>query len=117
MRGGLAAQSADRMSGVAIAMVALSCAVVAFGVALPLTLSDPFPAPRHGNWIIQTTVVKSTETAPAQSVAAQTTAAPPAPAVAMRAPSARALAAPGVQAPAAPPAPPHAEASPPASSP
>ena len=106
MRGGLAAQSADRMSGVAIAMVALSCAVVAFGVALPLTLSDPFPAPRHGNWIIQTTVVKSTETAPAQSVAAQTTAAAPAPAVAMQAAMTRTVATVAVKAAALMPTPP-----------
>lgn len=58
MRAGLATKSADRMSGVVVMTAAALSGIVVFGVALPLALSSPFPAPRQGDWIIQATLAQ-----------------------------------------------------------
>jgi hypothetical protein len=46
------------MSGVVMMTAATLSGVIVFGVALPLALSSPFPAPRQGNWIIQATLAQ-----------------------------------------------------------
>jgi hypothetical protein len=59
MRGGFAGKSADRISSTAVTTAVLLSVVVGGGFAFPLARFDPFRAPRHGDWIIQTTIVKS----------------------------------------------------------
>ncbi len=56
MRGGLAAKSADRLSGVVLMITALVATVLVFGVTLPLAMSSPFPTPHQGDWVIQNVV-------------------------------------------------------------
>jgi hypothetical protein len=64
MRTGVAAKSADRISGIVVLMAAALSGVLVFVVALPLAFSSPFPTPRQGDWIIQSSVGQ-TATAPA----------------------------------------------------
>ncbi len=48
------ATSADRISSYAVILTGMLCGVLVFVVALPLALSSPFPTPKQGEWIIQT---------------------------------------------------------------
>src|SRR5258707_2857904 len=48
-----AAYPADRISGCVILMTGLLSGVLLFVVALPLALSNPFPTPKQGAWILQ----------------------------------------------------------------
>jgi hypothetical protein len=52
MRASFAARAADRVSHVAITTAGVLCGVLVFVVAIPLALSNPFPAPREGEWSI-----------------------------------------------------------------
>jgi hypothetical protein len=65
------------MSGVVVLIAAALCGVVVLVVALPLALSGPFPTPRQGDWIIQSSIGQTTDahaSAPLeQAVVAQTT--------------------------------------------
>jgi hypothetical protein len=47
------AHSADRISSCAILLAGVVGGVLVFVVALPLALSNPFPTPKQGEWIIQ----------------------------------------------------------------
>ena len=52
MRAPLAAVAADRISRSAILVGAVLCGVLVFFVAVPLALSNPFPSPKDGEWVI-----------------------------------------------------------------
>jgi D-alanyl-D-alanine carboxypeptidase len=53
MRALLAAMPTDRISHAAILLAGSLCGVLVFFVAVPLALSNPFPAPREREWVIQ----------------------------------------------------------------
>jgi hypothetical protein len=55
MRGGLASKSADRLPGVVLLGAMLACVGVA-AAALPFAMSNPFPAPHQGDWIINSAI-------------------------------------------------------------
>jgi hypothetical protein len=48
-----ATKSADRISGWATGTAVLACGAIAFFVALPLALSNPFPTPKERDWVIE----------------------------------------------------------------
>jgi hypothetical protein len=60
MRAGLATGSADRMTRVVMMTTAAFAGVIAFGVALPLAVSSPYPTAGQGDWIIQATLAQPT---------------------------------------------------------
>jgi hypothetical protein len=53
MRAPLAVIAADRISRSAILVAGVLCGVLVFFVAVPLALSNPFPSPKDGEWVIQ----------------------------------------------------------------
>ncbi len=56
----------DRISACVALMAGLLCGVLVFFVALPLALSSPFPAPKQGAWIIETSSFRVASLSPAQ---------------------------------------------------
>jgi hypothetical protein len=52
MRVPFAAVAADRISRAAILVAGVLCGVLVFFVAIPLALSNPFPSPKDGDWVI-----------------------------------------------------------------
>src|SRR6187401_2206935 len=52
MRAPLAAMAADRISRSAILVAGVLCGALVFFVAIPLALSNPFPALKEGEWVI-----------------------------------------------------------------
>ena len=80
MRAGLATASADRMTRVVMMTSAALAGLVAFGVALPLAVSSPYPTAGHGNWILEAKLAQPTraaQDAPATEQVAQAPAAEP----------------------------------------
>jgi len=78
MRAGLATASADRMTRVVMMTSAALAGLVAFGVALPLAVSSPYPTAGQGDWIIQATLAlpaTAAQDAPAITQVAQAPAA------------------------------------------
>lgn len=55
MTGRRSRNSTDRITSIAILMAGVICGILVFVVALPLALSSPFPTPKQGEWILQTT--------------------------------------------------------------
>lgn len=53
MRAAFAARAADRVSHAAITTAGVLCGVLVFVVAIPLALSNPFPAPSEGEWSVR----------------------------------------------------------------
>jgi hypothetical protein len=53
MRALLAAMPTDRISHAAILLAGSLCGVLVFFVAVPLAFSNPFPAPREREWVVQ----------------------------------------------------------------
>src|SRR5215813_13335396 len=47
------ARSAEWMSSCAVLLAGAVGCVLVFAVALPLALSNPFPTPRQGEWVIR----------------------------------------------------------------
>jgi hypothetical protein len=52
MRAPLAAIAADRISRSAILVAGVLCGALVFFVAIPLALSNPFPALKEAEWVI-----------------------------------------------------------------
>jgi hypothetical protein len=52
MRAPFAASAADRISRCAILVAGVLCGVLVFFVAIPLALSNPFPALKEGEWVV-----------------------------------------------------------------
>lgn len=52
MRVTFAALAADRISHAAILVAGVLCGALVFFVAIPLALSNPFPSPKEGEWVI-----------------------------------------------------------------
>jgi len=59
MRAFLAAMPADRISHAAIVLASALCGVLVFLVAAPLAFSNPFPAPREREWVLQRIVLQA----------------------------------------------------------
>jgi hypothetical protein len=61
-------KSADRISHFAILSAGSVCGILVFVVALPLALSNPFPTPKHSEYVLETSAVNASAAPPSPLV-------------------------------------------------